>query len=185
MESRSKKKPSNKPRPIRAAATPAAFHCFMRNCPELVWVASPLDFESVLGILAAGADMWGEGEQTFAGFPTVHNTIVCLNLDYLQLAQQLPPSPDLQLNPLPADRVRIWLDGRPQPILASAKQPELLAFQAFLEMNETEPTMRWINDEGLNVVVQVAEIAALEYPASWGSEADYDAFGQDDDVIPF
>lgn len=157
----------------------------MRNCPELVWLASPLDFEAVLEVLAAAIDTWGEDEQSFACFPTAHNTIVCLNLDYLQMAQQLPPGPDLQLSPLPADRVRIWLDGRPQPLLASAKQPELLAFQPFLETNETAPTVRWLNAAGLNVVVQVAEIVALEYPSSWGSEADYDDFAPDYDVIPF
>lgn len=45
--------------------------------------------------------------------------------------------------------------------------------------------MRWLNAEGLNVVVQVAEIVALEYPSSWGAEADYDGFGLEDDTIPF
>ena len=157
----------------------------MRNSPVLVWQASSLDFESVLESIESDLNVWDESEYCFASFPTATDSIVCLNLDYLQLAQAVESAPDPQLGRLPEDRARIWLDGRSEPVLVSAGEPDLLAFQTFFEVNETVSVIRWVSAEGRAVVVRVAEIVALEYPASWGSQADEDIFGHQDDVIPF
>ena len=190
----SKKRKGMPPKPVikirpRPEQPPVYFHFVLRDLADLAWLASPTEFHRLAGLLQPEREEWEDdvNAQLFFSFPTKSETIVCLNTEYVQLAQMLD-EPPMEIVPAPPDRVRLWLYGQPHPRILSVQSPERFSFRdAADDVEGFEQWITWNNEHRYPVILRLDEVVALEYPAHWGTEAEVcEPSGYDEiDMIPF
>ena len=164
--------------------TPLYLQFTLRDLPDLGWTTLPQYFHRLQKLLTESLDDiedWIEGGGPgFFCFPALPKSIVCVNTNYLQIAQSFTDPPPQHLPPLPDNKLRLWLDRRVQPLLLGADDLASLDFCSFFEP-PLESLLTWNDEQGQRVVVRVDEIVALEYP---GTEENLAAIGVYDDKVP-